>query len=252
MLLARAWASEDYLDDYTGGYYAGRAKGRGGNQSRNAGGVSRSRKASKAARGKAAGRALGRRPRTMESTVVAFFLTALLCVGMLLGYLSLRMEIVKTGYELMKAKARLADVVGEHDRLKLRLARSGSLNRIEKIAREKLGMREPGSVEYGVVATSKGKLAATDLGGREWELGSGGETGSGWFAGDKGRKTVTRYASQEDSPPARFLVRGFVGRKGLENGMAAAILGLASEFVVKWFFEIPYSQALYPPPLARP
>ncbi len=72
----------------------------------------------------------------------AVFLFALFaCVGLL--HVTSRVLVVDMGYRLSKAEAEERALIRENDRLKLELATLKNPARLEKLAREKLGMSMP-------------------------------------------------------------------------------------------------------------
>lgn len=97
--------------------------------------------------------------RTKVSPMLTSALMTMVAVGLVLGYLALRTEIAGVGYSYMKAEARLNDLKTEHERLRLEITRLTSLDRIEKVARAQLGMRDPEEIQFVALVPSERQKA---------------------------------------------------------------------------------------------
>lgn len=86
------------------------------------------------------------RPIPLIAALGAFLLAALML------YVGQRSEELSLGYELQAAQRRLAAVQLESGRLELEIARARSLERIEAVARARLGMVRPDSMEFVAIA----------------------------------------------------------------------------------------------------
>lgn len=128
-------------------------------------------------------------------------LVALLATGLLLGNLALRAQTIGKGYRLSQFEQALAATQGEYDRLSLSATHLRSLGRVEEVARAELGMINPATEEYVVLAP----------GGSDRRAGKGAP------------------GLQEPS--------GF--EKGLLARTGDALIGLVSPFVARWFYDIP-------------
>ncbi|MEW6522546.1 MAG: cell division protein FtsL [Bacillota bacterium] len=82
------------------------------------------------------------------------------CVFLGLALVSLPATTAKLGYEIVSLRAELDALQRDVSRLQLELARLESLDRIEQIARERLGMREPEQLRL----VQLGEPAANDPG----------------------------------------------------------------------------------------
>ncbi|MGE5592506.1 MAG: hypothetical protein ACM3X3_02325 [Betaproteobacteria bacterium] len=129
---------------------------------------------------------------------------AVVATGLLLGNLALRATAINSGYRLSKLEETLAATQTEYDRLSLAIANLQSLERIEETARVRLGMVDPASAEFVVVAPAP--------------------------SGQVGGASVA--AGERPSEVAR-LERGFATRAG------NVLIGLVSPFVARWFYDVP-------------
>jgi hypothetical protein len=132
-----------------------------------------------------------------------FMIAAAVVTGLLLGSLGLRAKVVKCGYALSRLEEALASAQTEYDRLSLAVANLQSLERVEEAARARLGMVDPTSAEFVVLAP--------------------------------GEPDRTAPAGAENAPalaPSR-LGRSFATRAG------DALIGLVSPFVARWFYDVP-------------
>ena len=77
----------------------------------------------------------------MHLLPVVFLFSLFAAVGML--HVTSRVLVVDMGYRLSKAESESRALTREHDRLKLELATLKAPGRLEKVAREKLGMAMP-------------------------------------------------------------------------------------------------------------
>lgn len=96
-----------------------------------------------------------RRPRAGETLKVwligaACFLLGLVVIGQYSG-------IVFLHFEISRAESRLLELEGEYRRLELEAARLASLSRIETVARQELGMREPSQSQVRVLTAHQGE-----------------------------------------------------------------------------------------------
>ena len=80
-------------------------------------------------------------------------------------HVSSRVLVVRTGYQLSELEAEHRALTRENDRLKLELATLKNPSRLERIAREELGMipASPGDVTTLVPAPRLGRTPARDL-----------------------------------------------------------------------------------------
>ncbi|MFQ5508514.1 MAG: cell division protein FtsL [Leptospirillia bacterium] len=72
---------------------------------------------------------------------------ALLAIGATLAYLWQHMMMVDLGYRIEKTRTELSHLRHKRGELLLEVARLSSLDRVERIARERLGMTEPEPVQ---------------------------------------------------------------------------------------------------------
>lgn len=84
---------------------------------------------------------------SLFSVALELLPSALLCAllaafGVL--HVTSRVMVVRIGYELSQLEQKNRALIREHDRLKLELATLKSPHRLEKLARERLGMGPPG------------------------------------------------------------------------------------------------------------
>ncbi|MFS8523459.1 MAG: cell division protein FtsL [Limnochordales bacterium] len=98
-----------------------------------------------------------RRPSVSPFVVVPLVGLLLLAAGA--GFVALRVQVMALGYELADAKQELARVQQEHTRLAVAVAQSRSLERVEQLARTRLGMVEPEPAAVVVVASPDGWTA---------------------------------------------------------------------------------------------
>ncbi|HHV61824.1 MAG TPA: hypothetical protein GXX51_04185 [Firmicutes bacterium] len=146
--------------------------------------------------------------------------TAILSVALLLSYLSLHTQTVKLGYELTKANRQLDMLKSEHERLSLAAAQLRSLARIEEDARTRLGMMEPGDVHMVVV----------DIG-----------PAQGGKYSQPGDEKHEKPAAPGDGTQPGY--RGVLATaRCIGERISGSMMGLASQFVAKWFFDLPSSQ----------
>ncbi len=130
-------------------------------------------------------------------------LLAIVATGLLLGNLALRAAVMSCGYRLVRIEEKLAATETEYDRLSLSIANLDSLERIEEIARVRLGMVDPAAAEFVVLVP-----------------------------GDAGRR-ATGDSVDAPSPVQSQLKEGLAVRAG------DALIGLVSPFVARWFYDIP-------------
>jgi len=98
------------------------------------------------------GRARARtRARRSMRLMIACGLIAILGVSLLVFHLIQRSEIVRAHAGMERARSRLDSLVKEHDRKMLDLGRMQSLDRVEQIARTRLGMVAPNRIDVVVV-----------------------------------------------------------------------------------------------------
>ncbi|MDI7246881.1 MAG: hypothetical protein QME92_05345 [Bacillota bacterium] len=130
-------------------------------------------------------------------------LVAVVATGLLLGNLALRARVMSCGYTLTRLEAQLAATQTEFDRLGLAIANLESLQRIDEAARVRLGMVDPRSAEFVVLAPGE----------------------------------LDRVAGTGDSGWPSY------GPSQLEKGLAAragnVLIGLVSPFVARWFYDVP-------------
>lgn len=74
------------------------------------------------------------------SPIVALPILGLLMLSVGMGLVAQRVQVMTMGYALVEAKQELARAQQEHARLTVEVARSRSLERIETLARSRLGM----------------------------------------------------------------------------------------------------------------
>lgn len=128
---------------------------------------------------------------------------AVVVTGLLLGNLGLRARVIKCGYTLSRLEEALAATQTEYDRLSLAIANLQSLERVEEAARARLGMVDPTSAEFVVLAP-----------------------------GGPGQAAAAGTGNEPSSAPSR-LERGFATRTG------NVLIGLVSPFVARWFYDVP-------------
>ena len=128
---------------------------------------------------------------------------AIVATGLLLGNLALRARVINCGYRLSRLEETLAATQTEYDRLSLAIANLKSLERIEEVARVRLGMVDPASAEFVV-------LAPGGLG-----------------------QVASSGAASERMPAPSQLEKGFAARAG------NVLIGLVSPFVARWFYDVP-------------
>lgn len=80
-----------------------------------------------------------------------FLLSILILFSVVLFYLWLRLEVVKLGYDISHANIVHLRLIEENKRLKLELSRLKSPERIERIAKEQLGLHYPSGSEVRIV-----------------------------------------------------------------------------------------------------
>lgn len=131
-------------------------------------------------------------------------LVAVIATGLLLGNLALRATVMDSGYRLSKLEETLAATQAEYDRLNLAIANLQSLDRIEETARMRLGMVDPTSAEFVVVAP-----------------GPSGQAGGASVA-----------AGGPSSDAARF-------ERDVATRVGNVLIGLVSPFVARWFYDVP-------------
>lgn len=112
------------------------------------------------------------RTRTSLFTVLLHLLPAFLFCGVFAAvgilHVSSRVLVVRTGYRLSELQSEHRVLGREHDRLKLELATLKSPNRLEKVARNDLGMGPPSpNAVITLVSTPRLGRAAADHGVRE-------------------------------------------------------------------------------------
>lgn len=78
--------------------------------------------------------------RPAVSPYVVLPLVGLLLLGAGMAFVAQRVQVMAMGYELVEAKAELARLQQEHTRLAAAVAKSRSLERVEYLARTRLGM----------------------------------------------------------------------------------------------------------------
>ncbi len=132
-------------------------------------------------------------------------LLALLATGLLLGNLALRAQTMARGYALSRFEQTLAMTQVEYDRLSLSAAHLRSLERVDEVARVQLGMGEPASAEYVVLASERHDVAPS----------------------------MAAAAPTAGEGPG--LAENLLTRTG------DALIGLVSPFVARWFYDIPDS-----------
>lgn len=102
-------------------------------------------------------------------TVLAHLLPAFLIGGVFAGvgvvHVSARVLVVRTGYQLSELEAEHRTLTRENDRLKLELATLKNPSRLERIAREELGMipASPADVLTLVPSPRLGRAPVRDL-----------------------------------------------------------------------------------------
>jgi len=94
-----------------------------------------------------------RRPRTVNPYVALPVIgLVLLLLGM--GFVAQRVQVMTLNYALLEAKAELTKLQQERTRLEAELARRQSLERVEYLARTRLGMVDPDPTQVIVVVNS--------------------------------------------------------------------------------------------------
>ncbi len=73
-----------------------------------------------------------------------------------MGFVAQRVQVMALGYALVEAKQELARVQQEHARLTVEVARSRSLERVEHLARTRLGMVDAEPAAAVIVMTHDG------------------------------------------------------------------------------------------------
>lgn len=91
------------------------------------------------------------RHKTPGSPVLRIGLWALVVALLCLGYVAQRVALMHLTFQLDAETARLRQVAQENDYLRLQVARARSLDRIEAIARGRLGMQSPGQRDVVVI-----------------------------------------------------------------------------------------------------
>ncbi|MGI6037235.1 MAG: FtsB family cell division protein [Limnochordia bacterium] len=88
-------------------------------------------------------------PITMTCFFAGFFLLAAL------GYLMVHLNVLALSYELSERQGQLAQVDSHYQFLQYELIKARSPENVERQARERLGMIEPGSYEYIVLSPAR-------------------------------------------------------------------------------------------------
>ncbi len=131
--------------------------------------------------------------------------SAILITGLLIGSLALRAQVIDGGYELHLLERALAATQTEYDRLNLSIAQLSSLARIEKEATVSLGMAEPVTTEFIMVASATNRLDMADNSDSEMH--------------EKLSGLVAHISARTED----------------------ILIGLISPFVARWFYDIPRS-----------
>mgnify|MGYP001406833604 CR=1 FL=1 len=95
------------------------------------------------------------RRKAPRSPVLRIGLWALMVALLCLGYVAQRVALMQLTYQLDAETARLRAVAQEHEYLRLQVARARSLDRIEAIARGRLGMQSPGHRDVVVIPSTQ-------------------------------------------------------------------------------------------------
>lgn len=106
------------------------------------------------------------------SPYVALPLVGLLLLAVGMGLVAQRVQVMALNYALLDAKGELAKLQQERTRLEAELARSRSLERVEFLARTRLGMVDPDPAAVVVVAGSSAVTGAQQSGEAEAESAS--------------------------------------------------------------------------------
>ncbi|MFH1824727.1 MAG: septum formation initiator family protein [Candidatus Firestonebacteria bacterium] len=88
-------------------------------------------------------------------TIVVLLISALLYIG-------LNVECIKTGYEINKLKFKKIELTNENKILRIEIAKLKSLERIETVAREELGLVTPDKFETITLFEDKEEISFWD------------------------------------------------------------------------------------------
>ena len=84
---------------------------------------------------------------TRRSGVLAAFVVFVALVGAALAHVSVRLEVIRLGYEISERTRTRRELEEERRRLQVELAMLRNPERIEALAKAKLGMRRPDAGE---------------------------------------------------------------------------------------------------------
>lgn len=104
----------------------------------------------------------------MASPMVRFFMVCVLVMASLLVYVWYHSKVIDLGYQVQKLKMEEEKLRKEHRQLFIKAASLASLDRIERVASEKLGMIYPSEKEVVLVQrisilNSKNSLTAMKI-----------------------------------------------------------------------------------------
>lgn len=101
-----------------------------------------------------------RKRRRTVSPYVALPVLGLMLLVAGMAFVAQRVQVMTMSYALIEAKAELTKLQQERTRLEAELAKSRSLERVERLARTRLGMVDPESTAVVVVAGAEAAAAA--------------------------------------------------------------------------------------------
>lgn len=99
---------------------------------------------------------------TKRATVVVLIVSFVALVAAGLAHVGLRMKVVRLGYEISELSRERRVLDEEHRRLQLERSMLRDPARIERLAREKLGMRRPEPAQLRVARPGTKTVALVD------------------------------------------------------------------------------------------
>lgn len=80
--------------------------------------------------------------------MISLVFLACMIVAVVLSYVAIHAAMAKTAYDINKIKKQIGSLQNENEQLQLQIMNLTSLDRIEEVARNKLGMARPEEVQF--------------------------------------------------------------------------------------------------------
>jgi cell division protein FtsL len=147
---------------------------------------------------------------TRRGGVLVVFVVFLALVGAALAHVSLRLGVIRLGYEISERTQTRRELEEEHRRLSVELSMLRSPERIERLAGAKLGMRRPDAGEIRV-AEPQSELAQAAVCEAAWNIPKTQTGASPLFLAECSEATWRRSRRSEGAEQGRQLAAAGAG-----------------------------------------